>query len=190
MSASNVSFVEKDSSAGIKSCFRYAVKCMIYHCHISLETCKHSSVFPSALMLDKKPFISFVSDKLIASWEDAISSTQHQLLETLLVDIMEKLMNFETELWLEVVEIVNAVNHEDLERWLFVHIEKEENILKRKRIKIRKPIINENYQKAALDRMEEHKNCFTFKNDLLSYCTTIFKNFENFLAKMKFEHPK
>ena len=157
---------------------------MTYHYHISfLETCKYSSVFPSGLKMDKKPFISFISKDLIASWEDTINSTQHQLLETLLVGITEKLISFEKEFWSEVVEIVKAVERDDLERWLiklWLHIEKEEKkILKRKRKKIRKLITNDVDQKFALDRMEEHEKCFTFKNELLSYCATIFEDFEN-----------
>jgi len=106
---------------------------------------------------------------------------------------MEKLINFETEFWSEIVEIVKVVERDDLEKWLvklWVHIENEEKkILKRKRKKIRKLISNHVDLKSALDRMEEHEKCFTFKNELLSYCSTIFEDFENLtsLAKLTVE---
>ena len=161
-----------------------AVKCTTYHFHISfLETCKQFNVFPSGLRLEKKPFISFFSDELIASWEDTINSTQKQLLETLLVGIMEKLTDFEIHFWTELQETIKDVDKETLEEWLLklcVHIDRlEKKVLKRKKKKIRK-LLNDSFdQKEALTRMDEHKICFNFKSDLISFCETMFEDFEN-----------
>lgn len=132
---------DKDTTDGIKSCFRSAVKCLNYHYHISfLEVCTTSSVFPSGLRIEKKPFISFVSDQLVAHWEDTINSTQSQLLETLIYGVFEKLIEFEEHFWEEISVMMTEVNLDDLERWLvkvYVFLEKQERkILKRKRKKI------------------------------------------------------
>jgi len=74
------------------------------------------------------------------------------------------------------------VNLEDLQCWLVklcVFLEKQERkILKRKRRKLFKLISHVN-QKSALDRLDEHKMFFTFKNDLSDYGKGLFDDFEN-----------
>ena len=130
--------IDTDSSIGIKSCFRSAVKCTTYHFHISfLETCKQFNVYPSGLVLKKRPFISFVSKELIASWEETIQTSQSQLLETLLMGINEKLIDFERTFWSDLTDIVKTVENDQLECFLIklcVHLEKEEKrVYKRKK---------------------------------------------------------
>ena len=52
MSGSKVCVIDTDSSIGIKSCFRSAVRCTTYHFHISfLETCKQFNVYPSEMTI-------------------------------------------------------------------------------------------------------------------------------------------
>ena len=70
-----------------------------------------------------------------------------------------------------------------MEEWLlklYLHIDRlEKKVLKRKKKKIRK-LLNDSFdQKEALTRMDEHKICFNFKSDLISFCETMFEDFEN-----------
>ena len=178
-----INVADKEVKSGIKSCFRAAVKCLNYHYHISyLEVCKINNVYPSGLLLNKKPFISFVSDQIVAHWEDTINSTQSQLLETLLYGIFEKLIEFEEVFWSELSTLMKETDLEIMEKWfvkLYVYIEKEERkIIKRKKKKLRKLLSNE-LLKSALTRLDEHKLFFEFKKDLLNFGCNNFDDFEN-----------
>ena len=180
----SINCTDNDSLAGINSYFRCAVKCITYHYHISfLEICKSFNVTPFGLKIEKKPFISFTSHEINAVWKDVINSTQHQLLETLIYGIHEKLSNFEVEFWKGVLEYAKEVDMEALEGWfvgLYCHLEKEEKeILKRKRKKLCKLILDPEKRRMALDRLKEHKGCLLFKSELLAYCESIFEDFEN-----------
>ena len=51
--------------------------------------------------------------------------------------------------------------------------------MRRKCKKLSKLISNPVEKKMALDRMEDHKACLLFKEDLLAYCNDVFEDFEN-----------
>ena len=159
--------------------FSAAVKSCTYHFHISfLEACQCYDVYPDGLKLNKHPFISFVSEELIASWESTIKSTQKQLLETLICGIFEKLVDFEQSFWSQVAEIAAETSEEKFQDWLvkiLVHIENiEKKLYKRKRKKLQK-LLNGNPDACTLacERLKEHRNCFTFKKELYDYASSI-----------------
>ena len=127
-----------DIKDGINSYFRSAIKCCSYFYHISyLESCKFVDVCPGGLIINKSPFISFSSHELTAIWEDTISSTQSQLLDTLIIGIHGKLMDFEQNFWEKLSVIEEDIDLEKYKDWLvklIVYLEKEEiRIVKRKK---------------------------------------------------------
>jgi len=85
-----MNFYDKDEFE-YSSVYRCGIKSLKYFFHIAyLETCKSFDLIPNGLLLNKKPFISFITDDLEASWEETIKSTERQLLETLILGINEK----------------------------------------------------------------------------------------------------
>ena len=63
------------------------------------ETCKFIDIRPSGIQIKKESFIEFKSKELIASWKDTTESSERQLLDTLLLGIAEKMIDFEIEFW-------------------------------------------------------------------------------------------
>ena len=73
------------------SCFSYATKYNRYFYHIAfLETCKTFDVLPGGLKITNVPFISFVTDDIKISWHTTTTSTEKDLLETLIFGIEDK----------------------------------------------------------------------------------------------------
>ena len=175
-----------DVKDGFKSTFRYGVKCCTYFYHIAfLETCKDSGVYPSGLKLDRIPFISFVSNELIATWETTLKVTQDQLLETLLCGIFEKLTWFENMFFDGLLKVLESTETDEFKEWLvklLVHLEKlEKRICKRKKQKLKK-LVNQEHQNSAIERFIDHEKQFEFKNELYKYATRIDEDIPNLVT--------
>ena len=93
----------------------------------------------AGLIINKSPFISFSSHELTAIWEDTISSTQSQLLDTLIIGIHSKLVDFQQDFWVKLSVIEGDIDLDKYKDWLvkiIVYLEKEElKIVKRKKHK-------------------------------------------------------
>ena len=96
------------------------------------------------------------------------------MLDTLIVCIHDKLMNFELDFWKQLSEIGKDVNRDVLLEWfvklmLFQEKEEKKNI-KRKKQKIRKMFQNDDVKmKAEIGRFEEHIGFYHFKSDIMSH---------------------
>ena len=91
---------DTDIAAGINSCFSYATKCNKYFYQIAfLETCKTFSVLPGGLKITNVPFISFVMGNNKISWHNTTTSTEKDLLETLILGIEGKRIWLEERFW-------------------------------------------------------------------------------------------
>ena len=184
--ANDVYVEDFDEKDGFISTFRCAVKAYSYFLHISfLETCKFIDIRPAGIQIKKQSFIEFRSQDMIASWQDTIESTERQLLDTLLMGIAEKMMEFEIEFWSTLQKLEGEVESMDqlIEWWvkLSKYLEKEEKrIVDRKRRKIRK-LVSGNVEKAssAMKRFDEHLKEFVFKKDLNEHITNLYPDFEN-----------
>ena len=184
MPTNDVQITDYDTENGFISSFQSAVKCCSYFYHIAfLETCKHADVHPNGLVIDKKPFISFVSEELSATWYDTLKSTENYLHETLLVGLAEKLFCFEEEFWKRTNDHEKTVSDDEYSEWLvklIVHINKQERILiAKKRKKLRKLITNQDKLEDALSRFEEHINCFEFRKELEHYAELLYPDIPN-----------
>ena len=184
--ANDVYVEDFDEKDGFISTFRCAVKAYSYFLHISfLETCKFIDIRPAGIQIKKQSFIEFRSQDMIASWQDTIESTERQLLDTLLMGIAEKMMEFEIEFWSTLQKLEGEVESMDqlIEWWvkLSKYLEKEEKrIVDRKRRKVRK-LVGGNVEKAssAMKRFDEHLKEFVFKKDLNEHITNLYPDFEN-----------
>ena len=185
--ATNVFVTDYDYNEGINSCFRSAVKCCNYHYHVSfLEACKVVGACPGGLVVDKKPFISFISHELVANLEDTIQSTQSQLLDTLIIGIYEKFVSFQNDFWQRLYILEEEVKYDVFEEWLVklvVYIENlEKRVLKRKKVKLHKLVnSDESKQQIASNRMDDHTNFFNFKKELYEYVDSVNKDLSNLI---------
>ena len=183
-SSTYIVVTDKDVKDGINSCFRSAVKTISYHYHVSfLEVCKSFGVYPKGLLLEKRPFIEFVSDDVKAQWKETIDATQSHLLETLIVGIMDKLLLFEEKFWNEIGDIVQETSEQIFSEWavkLVTYLEKhEKRVAKTKEKKLKKLLTDENTRNAALVRMNEYKEFLSFKNELLEFLENINPDITN-----------
>jgi len=91
---------DKDIQDGFTGCYRAAIKSCKYFFHIAfLESCKYADNLSKGLLINKSPFISFISDDIETHWKDTIKSTESMLLETLIYGINDKRQNFEICFW-------------------------------------------------------------------------------------------
>ena len=189
--------VDFEEKSGIISAFRSAIKCLNYFYHIVyLESCKHVDATPSGLQIRNKSFIRFDSPDIIATWESTIESTQRNLLDSLLVGLHEKMINFEISFWNELSELEEKTSDFDNILDWYVKLIKyfnkeEETITKRKRKKIRK-LLKDNGGKIkdCLDRFDEHLQFFDFKNELLEHGRVLFPDFDNLLCLVNISSPE
>ena len=145
---------DKEEEAGIISAFRSAVKAYNYFFHVVfLECCKFVDATPVGLQIKKNAFIEFDSNEMCVFWNQTIASTERDLLETLIIGVVDKMIGFEITFWEKLCAIEESVKDFDdvLDWWvkLVRFLSKEEkNIIKRKRKKLRKLFKNDE------DRME------------------------------------
>lgn len=164
--------------------------------HVYLESCKHVGATPSGLQIRNKSFIRFDSPDIIAIWESAIESTQRNLLDSLLVGLHEKMINFEVSFWNELSELEEKTSDFDNILDWYVKLIKyfnkeEETIAKRKRKKIRKLLKDKGGEiKDSLDRFDEHLQFFVFKNELLKHGRVLFPDFDNLLCLVNISSPE
>lgn len=129
--------INKDERSGFKTCFNYGLRILTYFMHIGfLETCKHFQLQPRGLLIDKEPFIKFENKELTAIWVDTIESTQRQLLDTLIVGIHGKLLDYEICFWRDLKKTQEETEEESFNDWwvkFFLYFEKQEKIWCRKR---------------------------------------------------------
>ena len=138
------------------------------------------------LVVEKKPYISFISYELVANWEDTIQSTQSQLLDTLIIGIYEKFVSFQNDFWERLYILEEEVKEDVFEEWLVklvVYIENlEKRVQKRKKAKRHKLVYSdESKQQLALNRMDDHTNFFNFKKELYEYVDTVNKDLSNLI---------
>ena len=162
---------DKDCKIGINSTFRNAIKACRYFYHIAfLETCKSTDIVPTGLIIKQRPFISFNCAEFDAFWEETVKSTQEKLLDTLILGIHDKLLDFELKFWDGVKEIVDNVDAENVSEWfvkLLIELEREERIIKkRKKKKLTKLCDNFDKCNKALSRFYEHLNFYEFRTEL------------------------
>ena len=174
-----------DVADGFTSCFRCAVKSLSYFIHIAfLETCSAFDLCPGGLQITKQPFISFESKELTALWEQTIWSSSKQLLETLIFGIHEKLLDFESDFWIDVKRLRDNLDQEKFEDWiiqLMVYLEDQQRLsVKKKRHKLRKLCFNNavNFD-ACLARFEDHFNFFFFKQDFSVFVKEVSPDIPN-----------
>ena len=178
---------DKDVKSGTISGFQLAVKCYDYFYHIVfLECCKHVGVRPNGLLIDKSPFISFISHDIEANWKETVTLAEEQLLDTLVIGIAEKMLIFEEQFWNDLVELERNTNMDDLIEWfvkLKCHLDKlERKTVKRKKNKLKKLIIDRGKLQTALKRFEEHLDFFDFKTELQKHGSYISPDIENIIT--------
>ena len=130
-----------DINNGFTGCYRYALKCCKYFFHISfLESCQFASKRPKGLIIDKSPFISFISEDIFYEWEDTINSAERQLLDILIYGINDKRLWFEENFWTELKTIVESTELSQMNDWLVSLVldlkSEQRKCIKKKRKKI------------------------------------------------------
>ena len=123
--------------------YRAAIKSCKYFHHIAyLEACQFSEYIPHGLVINKTPFISFISDDIVVNWERSIRHTENNLLETLIYGIVDKMTNFEAQFWNDLGLMIENTDMDNLEDWmvkLVLDLRREERAsIKRKKKKFRK----------------------------------------------------
>ena len=130
---------DRDINDGFISPFQFAVKCYNYFFNICfLECCKVVDSRPGGLIIDKTPFISFISEECNVKWKETVDTAERQLMDTLLQGLCEKLMYFESEFLKDFEDIRLNKNHEVVVEWLVklrLHLDKLERSQFRKKLK-------------------------------------------------------
>lgn len=178
------------------SAFHYAEKGYNYFMHTCfLESCDQVDVRPGGLRIEKRPFISFVDPEFTAIWEDAILSTEKELMQVLIVGIAGKHIHFRDEFW----KILKATKEETkstelFEDWwikLCVYLDKlERRLVRKKRKKLRKLLKNDEEKlEIALNRFDEHLLNFYFKFDISSFSEELSPDIPNLITLYSFGDP-
>ena len=175
---------------GFTGSFRAAVKCCKYFFHVAfLETCKFSDWIPKGLVINKSPFIQFISDDIKINWDRTVFQAERSLLDTLIYGIVDKMSQFEINFWSGLEEVFENTDMERLEDWLVrlvVELRKEEEVnIKRKRRKLRK-IADMDKRLLAMERFEEHLVHFTFLKDFINFLEEFFPDVFNVLNLIDF----
>ena len=176
---------DKEENEGFTGSYRAAMKSCKYFYHIAyLEACQFAGYIPHGLVINKLPFITFISDDIVVNWEKSISHTENNLLETLIYGIVDKMTNFEAQFWNDLGLMIENTDMDNLEDWmvkLVIDLRREERAsIKRKNKKLR-GIIDQGKKKNALLRFDEHLPHFTFLNDFLSFLEEFFPDVFNIL---------
>ena len=128
-------------AAGFNSCFSYTIKCNRYFYHTAfLETCKRFDVLPGGLKITNVLFISFVTKDIKISWHNITTSTEKDLLETLILEIEDKRIWLKETFWDELRDILEDSAADDLVDWflkVLKYLDKQKKLdRKRKRKKL------------------------------------------------------
>ena len=176
---------DADIAAGINSCFSYATKCSWYFYHIAfLETCKMFDVLPGGLKITNVPFISFVTDDIKVFWNNTTTSTEKDLLETLILGIEDKRIWLEKKFWDELRDILEDSGADDLIDWFLKvlnHLDKQKKLdSKRKRKKLTK-LFRDNPGSVlnAVEYFNDFLTTYDFKQELSNFITSFISDFEN-----------
>ncbi|XP_066911610.1 uncharacterized protein [Clytia hemisphaerica] len=170
-STNDIRIKDKEEEAGIISAFRSAVKTYNYFFHVVfLECCKFVDATPVGLQIKKNAFIEFDSNEMCVFWNQTIASTERDLLETLIIGIVDKMMGFEITFWEKLCEIEESVKDFDdiLDWWVklvrFLSKEEKKHCQTEKK-KLRKLLKHdEDRMEMALERFDDHHlKCFDFK---------------------------
>ena len=182
-SSNGVQIDDNEEKCGIISAFRSAVKCFNYFYHIVfLECCQHVDVIPDGVKIRKQSFIQFNSSDITALWNSTITSTEKSLLDSLLVGLHEKMLQFEITFWDELgtIEEDEGLSYDDILEWwvkLVRYCEKEEDVIKKRKCrKIRKMLKDNSMAKMeiCLRRFDEHLDFFDFKSNFQTMGTFCF----------------
>ena len=149
-----------------------------------METCKTFDVLPGGLKITNVPFISFVTEDIKISWHNIITSTEKDLLETLILGIEDKRTWLKETFWDELRDILEDLAADDLVDWFLKvlnYLDKQKNLDSKRK---RKKLINlfrdssENVLNAV-EYFNDFLTTYDFKQELLKFIASFNPNFEN-----------
>ena len=120
----------------------------------------------------------------MAYWNETISKTELELLDTLIVGINDRRFGLEENFWDGVIEFMEGTDVDKMVDWLVklvVDLEKlEKEIVSKKIKKLKKLCGKNNSLKGKVElRMDEHKKEFYFTKSIFDYGLQLSEDFSN-----------
>ena len=122
---------------------------------------------PGRIKHTEKPFIEFEAGDLKIFWHETIKKTKENLLETLCIEICERLFTVKEKFWAELHYLEKEQEPEDWLITLILHLEGEIEWAKCRKRKSLKTLCTDVIFKQLVDKkFLEHSKLFTFFSDL------------------------
>ena len=185
--------MEKERKSYIIVCYKKSEQIYKSFYHIVfLEICKSFQLMPKGLEEKKKYCVGGTSKYFEKKWDGNLRYMKSKCRDSLLEEYCKKLFYLMNCFWEAIFDVDVNIN------WLLKvrnHLDKIENEhAKTKQKKLGSLSRNFHFMIIVLERFDEHPPHFQFKSDFLTYCNSLYPEFENLYTLVTInetsKHPK